>query len=142
MLQICTAFSIDVGCIISSINCVGAEIPIFHSSEQLFICLSLSPHLHRHPPSSSLSIYPYTFQKTKKNQKGEAQRTIRCVLPIFPQIAYLFCFTWRKRKYIKITAIEKLKERRTYTVKTGVLLVENIRIKNYLVRLFNDTVKH
>jgi hypothetical protein len=105
VLQIWTAFAIDAWCIVASIYWRrDLYLPFFCT----FLYLSISI------PSLSPSIL-----KTKNNSRSGSEANNSLRLPNFPQIAYLFCFTWWKRKYIKITAIEKFKERRTYIVNTG-----------------------
>ncbi len=42
-----------------------------------------------------------------------ADRTFRCALPIFIPIAYLLCFTNRKRKYVEEKTMATLKSKQT-----------------------------
>jgi len=89
-------------------------------------CCVLSPC--KLPVSAGWFIAPLDNARYRREKNNMAIGHSCCSIPSDTEIAFKYCFSWRKRKYIKITAIEKLKERRTYIVKTGVLLVENIRL--------------
>jgi hypothetical protein len=62
--------------------------------------LHLHPHLHFLLISFFLTI-AISLRQTKVIQKGEAQQTIQCILPVDREITCFFALLGRKLKYIE-----------------------------------------
>ncbi len=119
--QIWSALHIDAQCIVAPIYILAQEYLTFIFCKFFYLsisspsAISVYPYLSLSPLAISifLTISIYLYRTKQIIQKGEAQWTIHCVLPINREIAYLFCFTWWKRKYIELKTTEKLNFKRT-----------------------------